>query len=188
MTRSCFLLLCGATLGLGACDTSNPTEAVLHNGYPAGDSTSAASPTVYKAWWSVAEFRDPVLAGEESAPVRVVEGEDFAYALLAPGWDPASGTTPERLVPVRTIDRPSVTRGDTLRIVVSDTTTLGDCAKSSPLEQADADFITQRIFQGEFVGQRYDAATCTASSVSEAGAPSETGGGGATDGVAGARD
>jgi hypothetical protein len=113
--------------------------------------------------------------------VRVVKGSDYAYALLAPGWDPESGSPPSALLPVRTISKLSVDRGDTLRIVISDATVLGNCATGTPLAQADADFITQRIFPGEFVGQHYDAASCTVSAVSDSGA----GGAGPNDAAAG---
>jgi hypothetical protein len=38
------------------------------------------------------------------------------------------------------------------------------------LSQSDADFITQRIFPGEFATVRFDAATCVASSLTDSGA------------------
>jgi hypothetical protein len=152
-----------------ACQTFDPTEAVLDNQYPSSDAGPDDSITVYKGWWSVAEFAEPVPAGTESDPVRVVNNTDFAYALLAPGWDPESGTSPAKLVPVRTTNKLSVARGDTLHIVISDTTTRGSCAAAEPLAQDDADFITQRIFVAEFSGVTYDAATCTTSPISDGG-------------------
>ena len=73
---------------------------MLSNRYPAAsDASSADSMPVYQGWWSVAQFPDPVAAGQVSDPVRVVEGSDYGYALLAPGWDPASSTPPATLVP-----------------------------------------------------------------------------------------
>jgi hypothetical protein len=55
----------------------------------------------------------------------------------------------------------SVKRGDTLHVRVSDITMTGNCGAGQPLSQSDADFITQRIFPGDFAGGAYDAATCT---------------------------
>jgi hypothetical protein len=170
--------------GLAGCNTSHPTSAVLSNEYPpARDAGSADSMPVYQGWWSVAQFPDPVPAGQVSDPVRVVPGSDYAYALLAPGWDPASGMPPKALVPLRSAQKISVARGDTLTFVVADDATFGNCAAGKPLAQEDADFITQRIFPGPFADQTYDAAHCIASPVSggeggAAGAPAAEGGAG----------
>ena len=158
---------------LSGCNTSEPTMAVLSNQYPsASDAGSPDSMAVYKGWWAVAQFPDPVAAGQVSDPVRVVEGSDYGYALLAPGWDPESGTLPPSLVPLRSAQKIEVARGDTLTFVVADDATVGNCAAGKPLAQDDADFITQRIFPGAFVGQTYDAAHCLTSPASggEAGA------------------
>ena len=150
---------------LSGCATSDPTSAVLLNQYPgaADASTSNTSVTVFQAWWTVALFADPVLAGQISDPVRVVQGTDYAYALLAPGWEPASGTPPPQLIPIRTSQKLTAARGDTLNIAISDATTLGNCLAGSSLSQADADFITQRIFPGPFSDSIYDPMTCTSS-------------------------
>jgi hypothetical protein len=135
-----------------ACDTETPTSAVVDN-----DSTN----TVYKAWWSTSLFATPIAASKESESERAIPATDFVYALLAPGWDPASGPAPTRLVVVRSKDPLSVVRGDELHIHVSDATFVGNCETGPLLSQDDADFITQRIFPGDFVGVAYDAATCT---------------------------
>lgn len=155
------LALCVACVP--ACETSDATQAVFDNQYPVTDAGAADSVVIYKAWWSVAELSAPVAAGAESAPLRVVKGTDYAYALLAVGWDPASGTVPTTLLPVRTSAQLTADRGDTLEIQISDATVLGNCFTGKPLAQADADFITQRIFPTEFAGQSYDATTCTLS-------------------------
>jgi hypothetical protein len=160
---------------LPACETSDATQAVFDNEYPVSDAGASASVTLYRGWWSVAQLSEPVLAGAESDPLRVVQGSDYAYALLAPGWDPESGSPPATLLPVRTSAKLSVARGDTLRITISDATAVGNCAAGLPLSQADADFITQRIFPGEFAGQSYDAASCTASPISAGGAGGQAG-------------
>ena len=114
-------------------------------------------------------FATPVPAGAESNPNRVIPATDYAYALLAPNWDPASGSPPAKLLALRTKDRVSVVRGETLRIVVSDETVLGDCAAGQPLTQGEADLITQSIFPAEFAGWAYDAATCTMARAADAG-------------------
>ncbi|MEO7037786.1 MAG: hypothetical protein ABI548_27715 [Polyangiaceae bacterium] len=166
-------LVCGSLLS--ACETSDPTQAVFDNQYPAADAGPAGDMTIYKGWWSVAQLPEPVSPGTESDPVRVVKGSDYAYALLAPDWDPENGTPPP-LLAVRTTAKLSVNRGDTLDIVISDATILGNCAAGKALSQEDADFITHRIFPGEFASLSYDAATCVTSpsADSAAGAASES--------------
>ncbi len=151
---------------LTGCETSEPTQAVFDNDYARSGSDPGFSEeiVVYKAWWSVAQLTEPVGPGNESDPVRIVPGTDFAYALLAPGWDRESGAPPSALIPVRTRGELTAARGETLRVPLSDATTLGNCAgvETEPLAQADADFITQRIFPAEFSNLSYDAATCVA--------------------------
>ena len=161
-TRKIFVLACAlCSPWLAGCSTSEPTSAVLSNRYPAASHAgSADSMPVYRGWWSVAQFPYPVAAGRTSDPVRVVEGTDYAYALLAPGWDPASSNTPATLVPVRSAQKIGVARGDLLTFVVAADVTSGDCAAGKPLAQEDADFITQRIFPGAFAEQSYDASQC----------------------------
>jgi hypothetical protein len=147
-------------LPLAACETEDPTQAVVENGFPAPpDGGNGPQMVVYRAWWVVSPFADPVPAGMSSAVERVIPGDDYAYALLAPGWDPSS-SPPATLVAVRSKTKLSVARGDTLHIKVSDATFDGDCAAGSTLPPADADFITTHIFPGDFAGA-YDPATCT---------------------------
>jgi hypothetical protein len=158
-------LLCLALPLCSACASSDPTTAVLVNQYPvATDAGSAdASTTVYQAWWDVALFAEPVAAGRESDPVRVVQGTEYAYALLAPGWDPTSGMPVPPLIPIRSAQKLSAARGELLSIVISNATTVGNCAAGQPLSADDANFITQRIFPGAFTNLVYDPATCTSS-------------------------
>ena len=155
----------GSTLLAAGCETADPTSAVLDNAYEVADPTQGTAMTIYKAWWSVALFPDPVAAGQASDAVRVVQGTDYAYALLAPGWDPTGGGMPSTLVPVRTAMRLTANRGDVLHIVVSDATTVGNCSAGNPLSADDAAFILERIFPGDFADATYDAATCTATPV-----------------------
>jgi hypothetical protein len=176
MQRTLILLALSATPALlSGCETSDPTLAVIDNEYAAADAAGAV--TVYTAWWSVAAFFEPIPAGGESAPVRVVKGTDFAYALLARAWEPQTGA-PAALVPVRSRGELTVERGATLHIRISPSTIDGDCATGAPLPQEDADFITQRIFPGEFSDVDYDAATCSSApaGVGSGGAPGDGGG------------
>jgi hypothetical protein len=161
-----------------ACNTSEPTTAVLSNEYPPG--SSAGSPdtmSVYKGWWAVAQFPRPVAAGEMSDPVRIVPGNDYGYALLAPGWEAANGAPPTTVIPLRSAQKLSVGRGELLTFVVSEWATIGDCGTGNPLTQEDADYVTQRIFPGEFANLVYDAASCVSVPVSngEGGAGGQSG-------------
>jgi hypothetical protein len=162
-------------LGAVACDTENPTMVVADNDYPVlpdgGDPTLEM--TVFKVWWVTSLLPDPVPPGGEGQPQRTVPGTDFAYAVLAPGWDPSSLTAPSRFVAVKSATTLSASRGDTLHVRVSDDGFVGNCGAGKPLSQEDADFITQRIFPGEFSGKTYDATTCTASATPAAAADAE---------------
>jgi hypothetical protein len=149
------LSIASLLLALAACDTEDPSKAVVDNGFPASSGT-----VVYRAWWVATYFADPVAGGATSTEQRSVPASDFAYAVLAPGWDPASGTAPATFVFVKSKAPLSVARGDTLHIVVDDQTFTGSCAANQPLSQDEADFITQRIFPGELGTMVYDAKTC----------------------------
>jgi hypothetical protein len=127
--------------------------------------------TVFKVWWSTSLLPDPVAPGKEGQTERTVANRNFAYAILAPGWDPSSSSPPARFLPLKSGGPLNVGRGDTLHVHVSDSTFVGDCAANKTLSQDDADFITQRIFPAEFTGKTYDAKSCTiSSSAADAGA------------------
>ena len=150
---------------LVGCDTADPTLAVVDNGYPPPPVGAESEQTaVVKAWWSVTLFATPIAAGASSAEDRVVPASDHAYALLAPGWSPLSPFPPSRLVVVRTREKVTVARGGTARITISPATTVGDCQAGSTLTQEETDFITQRIFPGDFAGHVYDATLCVTTS------------------------
>jgi hypothetical protein len=168
--RSLRLLAVGLLGALAACDTPDPTTAVVDNAYPQA--------VVYQAWWVTTLFTEPTAPAASSDALRVVPAEETAYALLAPGWDPASGEPPATLVPLRSKTKLSVSRGDVLHITVSDATFDGSCAAGQPLSQEDADFLTERIFPGPFTGLRYDAATCTVHPLGAADAGADAGDGG----------
>ena len=168
LRKASWLRVSFAVAALAGCETADPTMALVDNGYAASpDADPSTDVTVYKAWWSVALFPDAVPAGQTSAPVRVVPGTDLAYALLAPGWDPVSGSTPVVLVPVQTKQKLSVDRGEALHILISDATTIGNCASGQPLSMEDAAFIVDRIFPGDFAGVTYDPATCSTTPIAE---------------------
>jgi hypothetical protein len=160
------------TLGLLAlgtgCETDNATHAIVANTYP----VVADGSTVYRLWWTTTLFHEPIVPGATSDEQRVVNDRDYAYALVAYGWDVASHKRPEHLLAMRSNSQLSVERGQTLHIRVDDQTFLGNCAAGQPLSQDDADFITQRIFPGDFAGLTYDAASCETSPLAaDGGAP-----------------
>ena len=170
--RPRFLTALLAPVALG-CQTEDATTVVVDNDYAMvdgaveggvdGGAGVAGEITVYKVWWAVSLLPDPVSPGREGQSERAVLDTDFAYALLAPGWDPSATKPPTRFIPVKSAAELTVARGDLLHIHVSDATFVGNCAAGKPLTQADADFITQRIFPDEFVGVTYRAATCATS-------------------------
>lgn len=147
----------GVCTALAACDTEDPTQAVVENTY--------ADAVVYKVWWEATLFEQPVLPNESSVEERTLPATDTAYALLAPDWDPSSGAPPKKLLVFRSKQPLTVSRGETLHIRVADATFSGSCPAKDPLSQEDADFITQRIFPGEFKDAVYDAKTCTTTRV-----------------------
>jgi hypothetical protein len=153
-----------AFLGALGCETEDPTMVVVDNDYPAvaegGD--PAREVTVYKVWWVTSLVPEPVAPGAEGQPQRTVPGSDYAYAVLAPGWDPSSSTPPTTFLPAKSAATLSAARGDTLHVRVSDDTFAGNCGAGKPLSQDEADFITQRIFPGEFAGVAFDAKSCAA--------------------------
>ncbi len=162
-----FLLASSLLIALAACETEDPSKAVVDNAYVAPHAV------VYRAWWVATYFPDPVPGATTSAEQRSVPASDFAYAVLAPDWDPASSTPPARFVALKSKSPLALARGETLHIVVDDRTFVGSCAAGQPLSQDDADFITQRIFPAEFANATYDARTCTTSTT----APAATDGG-----------
>ncbi|MDP9151633.1 MAG: hypothetical protein M3O36_17060 [Myxococcota bacterium] len=152
-----------ALLGAVACETESPTTVVVDNDYsvvPDGGNPATLM-TVFKVWWVTSLMPDAVGPGGEGQSQRTVPNADFAYALIAPGWDPSSSTPPSRLFAARSAIKLSVARGDALHVHVADETFTGNCAAGKPLSQDDADFVTQRVFPGEFVGLAYDATTCS---------------------------
>jgi hypothetical protein len=176
-----------ALLGILGCDTEDPTRVVVDNDYPpvADGGNPSTEMTVFRVWWVSTLLPEPVAPGSEGQAQRAVPNSDFAYALLAPGWDPSSGSGPDQLLAAKSVAPLGAARGDTLHVHVSDVAFAGNCAAGKPLSQEDADFITQRIFPGEFAGISYDAARCGASIAADAGTDATADGGSADDGARG---
>ncbi len=159
--------LASLTLATASCGDTPSTSVVLDDDYPA----AAAMPlVVYAASWQAVMFSTPVPPGGTSGPQSTLTASDnTAYAVLAPGWDPASSTPPSSLVVLQSRDQLSVHLNTTLTIHVDDAHFAGNCAAGSRLAQAQADFVTQLVFPGLFGGTHYDAATCTSTPVGDAG-------------------
>jgi hypothetical protein len=113
---------------------------------------------------------DAVAPASEGERQRTVPNTDYAYVVVAAGWDPTSSNPPTKLYPMKSLAPFRAGRGDILHIHVSDATFGGNCAAGHPLSQADADFVTERIFPGEFGGGTYDANTCTFTPLADSGA------------------
>jgi hypothetical protein len=170
-------LACTASLAVASCATEDPPTAVVDNQYPTtsdGDGGTLPGVVVYKTWWTTTLFDEPVSPGSQSDPQRTVFNTDYAYAILAPNWDPSSGAAPDptTLIPVRSAAPLTVSRGGTLDIAISDASFVGRCTAGKALSQDDADIITQRIFPGDFATIRYDAATCAATPLIDGGTDS----------------
>jgi hypothetical protein len=164
-----FAAMTVAALLATACATETATQAVVDNDYPAPSTDATPATVVYRAWWATTYFPDAVARATESDPERTVPTTDWAYAVIAPGWDPSSADPPKKLIALKSATPLAVERGDVLHIRVSDATFVGNCGSNEPLSQADADFVTQAIFPSEFPGQ-YDAKTCSLTPSSDAGA------------------
>lgn len=160
---SCLLSL---ALFFAGCDTP-VTNVVLENRY-------AASPNarvVYRAKWQSVTFADPIAPGAASEPQSALAASaNTAYVVLAPGWDPASGSPPTSFIVLQSRTGYGLNLDDTLHIPVDDTTFTGNCAAGEPLSSAQADFITQRLFPDDFASFVYDAKTCTTTFIGDAGA------------------
>ena len=153
----------------GGCNGAPQTWVSLDNAYPASNASPAV---VYRGWWQAVAFGGPIVPGGSSGLQPTVPASDnTAYAVLAPGWDPDTGTTPASFVVLQSRSGYAVHLGDILRIAVDDASFEGDCAAGSHLTQHQADVITQLVFPNVFAGLRYDAATCTTTSIVDGAVP-----------------
>ncbi|MCL2776497.1 MAG: hypothetical protein FWD73_00735 [Polyangiaceae bacterium] len=170
------LLLLAAFAALPACLKASDTTVTIENRYPSSQSALVIYRASYKEVGETpgdtgAAFNQPIMPGDASDPQPVVAASDNpAYVLLAPGWSSESLSPPTSFVVLRSRAGFAVNYGDALRIPVDDIAFEGHCEAGSVLLQADADFITQRIFPVEFVNMHYDAATCT-TTPGDSGAP-----------------
>jgi hypothetical protein len=145
----CALLACGW-------DTPH-TDVIIANGYP-----PSSANVIYQAFWLNDSLTTPITPGSSSEPqASVFASPTTAYVLLAPGWGPGSTTSPESFVVLASQSGFELHSDTTLTITVDDATFAGNCAVGSVLTQAEADFVTQRVFAQTFAGLQYDAATCT---------------------------
>jgi hypothetical protein len=154
------------------CNANPATTVIFDNDYP----PSATKPmVVYRAYWQAVSLQDAIAPGASSEPQSTLSGggpvvpasDNTAYVILAPGWDLTSSTPPTSFVFLQSRGEFAVHLGDTLHIPVDDATFIGNCAAGSFLSQAQADFITERIFTPSLFPDaaasslRYEAATCT---------------------------
>jgi hypothetical protein len=157
-----------APITAGCWNADTPyTNVDLENKYP----TSAMTPLViYRAAFKEVAFQTPLPPGSSSGPQPTVPASDNpAYVVLAPGWDPTSSSAPTSFVVMQSRNGLAVRLGTTLDIPVDDTTFEGNCAAGSVIAQAQADFLTQIVFQDTFAGLKYDATTCTTTLVGDGG-------------------
>jgi hypothetical protein len=175
VARACALSFpfAGLTALLAGCHGGPHTAAVIENDYAA-----ATKLVVYRALWQTAVFDAAVAPGSSSDEQETSStSSSTAYVVLAPGWDPDGGATPTAFVFLQSRADLDVHLDQILRIPVDDATFIGNCADGSFLSQAQADFITQRIFGTALFPEvgtasfRYDAATCTATPIDDAGSP-----------------
>jgi hypothetical protein len=148
--------------------SNTTTFVVLENDYPASSGV-----VIYDAYWQAVSFEDagPLPPGSSSVPESTVPcSANTAYAILAPGWDPTSNTSPTTFVVLESKEGYGVAVGETVDIPVNDASFAGSCAAGSFLTQSQADFVTQFVFSSVFAGLRYDAATCTTTPIGDAGA------------------
>ncbi len=162
---SALLLLAKLTV---ACETSDPTQAVLQKPVPSRRRQQQRC----RLQGLVVGRRVPSAA---SHPARNQQRSASSKALTSPTrCSRRVGTRrsalPRVSFPVRSKGELTAQRGDTLLIPIAPSSIEGDCDSGAPLTQDQADFITQRIFPAEFAGVTYDAATCTASPLAEEGA------------------
>lgn len=162
----------GLLLMAAACETDTATSAQIDDAYAAvadAGSGGAGGIAVYEAWWVTTHFPTPVAAGSSSRPARTVPDTGYAYALLAPGFDPSTDSVPSKLVAVRSREPLRSQRGETLHIVVSDETFVGNCAAGSILPDGDAKLIVDSIFPRPFHGLAYDPNSCSTKPLVDAG-------------------
>lgn len=153
------LSLLGACAGWPNSAPQNRTDVVLTNNYPTSATTALV---IYDAYWQVSFAGNPIVPGASSAALPAVPTSgDSAYVVLAPGWDPSSGTSPTSFIVLQSRSTYALALDGVLTIPVDDTGFEGNCAAGSLLTQEQADFLTQIVFAGDFAGFTYDPSSCT---------------------------
>lgn len=148
-------------LSPSGCDAPS-TRVIVENRF----SPSANSYVIYRAFWQAVSFTTPIAPGSSSDPANTIAASDnTAYAVVAPGWDPQSPAAPTSFILLQSEHGFSVHVNETLDIPIDDLLFSGNCAVGRPLDQDQADFLTQRVFAGVFDGLGYDAATCSTTSI-----------------------
>ena len=135
-----------------ACDTPH-TNVVLHNEYPRLERDALV---VYRAFWQAVSFAEPIAPGRDSGPRESVPASsNTAYVLLSRGFEPNrdAAALPVSFVVLESRHGFDLHVGETLHIHVDDANFDGNCAAGKALTQKQADFITQRVFAEDFVGQ-----------------------------------
>jgi hypothetical protein len=150
-----------------ACDSD--ATVVLDNRYP---STSGEPQFVYRAQFMQAQWDTAVPPQSSSVPESTLETSgDWAYVLLAPGWDARMDAGPQSFVVLKSYETIAAGAGKDVRIAIDDTTFRGRCAAGSFLTQVEADAITNAFFSDALDGFVYNASDCTTTKVSDGGAP-----------------
>lgn len=137
------------------------TTVVVDNAY-----APSSELVIYQAFWQAVRFSTPLAPGASSDPQNTVPASaNTAYVVLAPDFDPSNPAPPTAFVVLESSSGFAVDLDSNLEIAVDDSSFVGNCETGSQLDQAEADLITQRVFDDVFAGLVYDAATCTTSSV-----------------------
>jgi hypothetical protein len=153
------IIICALSILASSCDAPE-TYVVLENGFAA----SSTPWVLYQGLWQAVAFDTPLQPGASSAAQSTAAASDnMAYVIVTPGWSPKDTNPPTSFIVLESRSGFSVHLNQTLDIIVNDATFAGNCTTGSVLSQADADFITQRVFSNTFAGLKYDAATCTTS-------------------------
>lgn len=130
-----------------ACETNEPTEASIVNGFP---NDEPAPYTVVKVWYRTTLFLEPIAPGEESEALRVGTGTEPVYAIVARGFEPNDADAgPRKLIAARTRDAIVLSPGERKRVVLSPATTLVGCGGAGGLSKADYESIATGIFPGD---------------------------------------
>lgn len=137
------LLVVAAILFAAGCETTSPTEAVVHNRFAAGP----PAVVLKKVWFRSTLWNGPIVPEAQSDTLRVAAGTEPAYAVIE---------VASRSFVVKSRDLVTSSLGDTTTILFSPATTAGTCFTDARLSREDYELVTTRIFPGEPV-EPFDA-------------------------------